>query len=148
MMTKSIRHKLGSSPTNPPSNLPLNLPIVGKLSLESRLRAAVGIPAYMRRKRRIEDIEDAMRDALEQLYEQSLIDNRGNEAIARSEVVETAQGMDLSALNDLIERHNKYYPIEANLPTDVQSGRIMAGGKPWEPIPAVTWRDFCEFSDS
>ena len=40
--------------------------------------------------------------------------------------------------NDLIGRHNRYYPIEANLPIDVRSGKLLERGAPWRPLPAVT----------
>ena len=118
------------------------LPVCFKTSLESRLRAAVGIPAYMRRKRRIEDLQDEVRRILDQTYQQALVDNGGDEVAARESMMQRAQSMDLQLLNDLIERHNKYYPIEANLPTDVQTGRLMVGGRPWEPMALITWTDF------
>ena len=41
---------------------------------------------------------------------------------------------DLARLNDLIGRHNRYYPIEANLPIDVRTGRLLDRGAPWRPL--------------
>ena len=119
------------------------LPTNFRISLDARLRAAAGIPAYIRRKRRIEDLEDAAREALLQVYEQSLSDSGGDEQLARRVTRQRAQAMDVSLLNDLIDRHNRWYPIEANLPTDVSTGRLMSGSKPWEPLAARTGTDFC-----
>jgi len=119
-----------------------SLPVF-KISLEARLRAAAGIPAYMRRKRRIEDLQEAARNALMQVYEQTLADTDGNVQAARAAMMHHARSIDLRLLNDLIERHNRYYPVEANLPTDVQTGRMMVAGKPWEPLAPVTWTDLC-----
>jgi hypothetical protein len=121
-----------------------SLPVNFKISLDARVRAAAGVPAYMRRKRRIEDLEEAMRQALVEVYQQALEDNGGDEAAAKSTMQQRAREMDLGLLNDLIDRHNRYYPIEANLPTDVKTGKLMVSGKPWEPLALMTWKDFCD----
>ena len=121
---------------------PDSLPVF-RISLEDRMRAAAGIPAYMRRKRRIEDMEDAIRRKLLQVFEQALHDNSGDQAVARATMMHHAQRIDLRSLNDLIDRHNRYYPVEANLPTDVKTGHLMAAGKPWEPLAPLTWTDIC-----
>ena len=115
-----------------------------KIPLQARMRAAAGIPAYIRRKRRIEDLEDDTRADLIRVFEQALVDNGGDEALARNAMHEYAQSMDLSVINDLIERHNRYYPIEANLATDVKTSKMLVAGKPWKPLAPVTWRDFCD----
>jgi hypothetical protein len=121
-----------------------SLPVNFKISLDARVRAAAGVPAYMRRKRRIEDLEEAMRQALVEVYQQALEDNGGDEPVAKSAMQQRAREMDLGLLNDLIDRHNRYYPIEANLPTDVKTGKLMVSGKPWEPLALMTWKDFCD----
>ena len=85
------------------------------LSLEDRLRAyAQGVPSYIRRRRRIEDLEERLIRRLS-----------AADAPASAEIVD-----DLAQLNDLIGRHNRYYPIEANLPIDVRSGRLLERGAP------------------
>ncbi len=121
-----------------------SLPVNFKISLDARVRAAAGVPAYMRRKRRIEDLEEAMRQALVEVYQQALEDNGGDEAAAKNTMQQRAREMDLGLLNDLIDRHNRYYPIEANLPSDVKTGKLMVSGKPWEPLALMTWKDFCD----
>jgi len=101
------------------------------LSIEERLRAyAQGAPGYIRRKRRIEDLED-------RLIRQLAAAAAPAQMAASAEVV-----ADLALLNDLIAKHNRYYPIEANLPIDVQTRRLVErGGTPWRPLPAVTAAD-------
>jgi hypothetical protein len=101
------------------------------LSIEERLRAyAQGAPGYIRRRRRIEDLED-------RLIRQLAAAQAPAQAAASAEVVS-----DLALLNDLIVKHNRYYPIEANLPIDVQTRRLVErGGTPWRPLPAVTAAD-------
>jgi hypothetical protein len=89
------------------------------LSLEERLRAYVqGVPSHIRRRRRIEDLEAR------------LVERLAGEAAADV----TAE---LAQLNDLIARHNRYYPIEANLPVDLRTGRLVDRGAPWRPLPIV-----------
>jgi hypothetical protein len=100
------------------------------LSLEERLRAyAQGVPSYMRRRRRIEDLEARLVTKLAAAATPA-------EMAASADVV-----ADLALLNDLIDRHNRYYPIEANLPIDVRTGRLMDRGAPWRPLPFLTAAD-------
>ena len=100
------------------------------LSLEERLRAyAQGVPSHLRRRRRIEDLEG-------RLIRKLAAAASPVEALAEAEIVD-----DLAQLNDLIARHNRYYPIEANLPIDVRTGRLLERGVPWRPLPFVTTAD-------
>ena len=100
------------------------------LSIEDRLRAyAQGAPGYIRRRKRIEDLQDRLRARL------------AAAADARALIVTEDFVADLALLNDLIGRHNSYYPIEANLPVDVRTGRLLERGTPWRPLPSVTPQD-------
>ena len=100
------------------------------LSADERLRAyAQGVPGHIRRRRRIEDLQ-------ERLVRQLSAADVPGEAIAAADVV-----ADLALLNDLIARHNLYYPIEANLPIEVRTGKLLDRGAPWRPLPPVTARD-------
>ena len=100
------------------------------LSLEDRLRAyAQGAPGYIRRRRRIEDLEARLIRRLAAAAAPA-------ELAARAETV-----AELALLNNLIDRHNRYYPIEANLPIDVRTGKLLDRGLPWRPLPAVTVGD-------
>lgn len=118
------------------------LPMNFKLSLADRMRAAAGVPAHMRRKRRIEDLEEATLLALDELYDEVLAESEGDASRAEAVFSKRAAELDLRLLNDLIERHNRWYPIEANLPTDVQTGRLMLGKNPWEPVALATHASF------
>ena len=100
------------------------------LSVEDRLRAyAQGAPSYIRRRRRIEDIEAKLLARL-------------SAAAAPAELAASAPLVEeLALLNDLIERHNRYYPIEAQLPIDIRTGRLLERGAPWQPLTAVKMTD-------
>jgi hypothetical protein len=100
------------------------------LTLEERLQAyALGVPGYRRRRRRIEDLEERLIGRL------AAAEAPAEEAASADFTAELAQ------LNDLIGRHNRYYPIEARLPIDVRSKRLFERGAPWRPLPAVTAAD-------
>jgi hypothetical protein len=103
------------------------------LSVEERLRAyALGVPGYIRRRRRIEDLEARL---IEKLLATEL---PGPPAVQPTSAEIAA---DLALLNDLIDRHNRFYPIEANLPIDVRTGRLLDRGVPWRPLPPATSAD-------
>jgi len=44
----------------------------------------------------------------------------------------------LAELVTLVEQHNTYYPIEANLPLDPETSQLMELGEPWKPMPKPT----------
>ena len=100
------------------------------LSVEERLRAyAAGPPGYLLRRRRIEDLEAA------------LLGKIAAAAVPAEAAASRELTAELARLNDLIARHNRYYPIEANLPIDVRTRRLLDRGAPWQPLPAVTSAD-------
>jgi hypothetical protein len=111
-----------------------------KITLEQRLRAAAGPPAYMRRLRRIEDMQAAFLRELEEVYEGAVAE-LGEPTLAEERLLHRARLLDLPTLNELIERHNRYYPTEANLRMDVRSRTVMDGNEPWQPMPKVTAED-------
>jgi hypothetical protein len=101
-----------------------------KLSVEERLLAYVqGVPGYIRRRRQIEDIEARLLSKLA-------------ESDAQAAVVSSAElAAELALLNELIAKHNRYYPIEANLAIELRTGRLLERGAPWRPLPALTVAD-------
>src|SRR4029078_10005873 len=89
------------------------------LSLEDRLRAyAQGAPSYIRRRRRLEDLEAPLIE-------------RVAAAAAPAEAASSGElAAELAQLNELIGRHNRYYPLEANLPIDGRRGRLLPHAPP------------------
>jgi hypothetical protein len=71
----------------------------------------IGAPAYATRKKSIEDREELVMKAM----------------------LDRAATFDLARLNTLIATHNRYYPIEANLSTDMRTGEYLVYGRPWLP---------------
>ncbi len=105
------------------------------VSTAERIRALVGgPPAYMLRRRKIEDLETSIVSAIRAHEEktQARLDPRAAPAALKRAV---------SSLRALVEAHNKYYPIEANLPIDPRTGELVEFGKRWSPEPLPTFED-------
>jgi hypothetical protein len=108
------------------------------LTTEERVRAmTVGAPAWAVRKRRIEDALSRYAITLREVGEASQLAGGDVKRIA-DKVRAKAARLDLAKTNKLIATHNKYYPMEANLPMDMQTGAYMLMGRPWSSEPLVT----------
>jgi len=109
------------------SALPRNFTV----TTDERVRALMaGPPAYMRRRRRIEDLETIIVSGVRAQAEKGPIDlHHPPVALARA----------LATLRELVALHNRYYPIEANLPIDIATGGLLDFGKPWVPMPMPTF---------
>ncbi|HEY1696205.1 MAG TPA: hypothetical protein VGG39_28760 [Polyangiaceae bacterium] len=105
------------------------------LATEERVRAiAAGAPAFTKRLRAIEDLEEGIvRVIVERCREAAPGTSRERlTAHARASAPLRA----LERLNDLVGRHNRYYPIEANLPMRPPTGELMdRTGERWRPMP-------------
>jgi hypothetical protein len=116
-------------------------PLTGR-RLERRIRrfraetdrylASLGGPLpYMQRLRQIDDTIDSHAARLAEAY-----DERSDaEAWCR-----TAERWDFGDVNDLIDRHNRYYPIEARLAMDPRTrDYVKIGGRSYrrEPLDAA-----------
>ncbi len=103
------------------------------LSIGERIRAlTIGAPAYATRKKSIEDQEASHVRTLVVLYD--TLTGRGRERAAVVQALhEKAAAFNLEKLNRLVDAHNQYYPIEANLPCDPRTGEYLIYGRPWSP---------------
>jgi hypothetical protein len=109
------------------------------ISTEQRVSAIVGgPPAYVRRKRAIEDLErTVVRILAERCAEASA---RGIDR--REHARDRAPTRAVERLRDLVARHNRWYPIEANLPMHPRTGEILdRTGEPWRPMRMPTLDD-------
>jgi hypothetical protein len=108
------------------------------ITTADRVRAAAGPPAYIRRKRHIEDL----RATLEEQVAGAIARAGGDVDAARRDAESNAAVVkSLRELDCLIVAHNRYYPIEANLPLDPTTRVQLDRGRPWQPLPTVTLRD-------
>jgi hypothetical protein len=92
-----------------------------ELPLEERLRAIVsGPPAFARRLRAIEDLEEAIVQGLAKL--------------ARKGEAAPVPAAAYRRLTELVGAHNRFYPIESNLPMCLRTGELLdRDGTPWRP---------------
>jgi hypothetical protein len=102
------------------------------LPTEERVRAiAAGPPAHLRRLHAIEDLEEEIVRILVHRLREAGERKIDPETYARSR----APLAKLERLADLIERHNRWYPIEANLPMHPRTGELVdRTGLPWRPM--------------
>ena len=116
---------------NPLTKQPLKRRIRRFRAEPDRYLASLGGPLpFMRRLRQIDDEIEALTIRLAQLYVE-----RPDAAAWRR----LAERWDFGAVNDLIERHNRYYPIEARLPMDPRTrDYVKVGGRSYrrEPLDA------------
>jgi hypothetical protein len=116
---------------NPLTRRPLKRRIRRFRAEPDRYLASLGGPLpFMRRLRQIDDGIDAITTRLAQAYAE-----RKDDAAWRR----LAERWDFGEINDLIERHNRYYPIEARLPMDPRTrDYVKVGGRSYrrEPLDA------------
>ena len=109
------------------------------LTTDDRVRAiAGGPPAFARRLRSIEDLEEGIVRVLVELCERALAEGVAREKLAAHARV-AAPLRAFERMLDLVSRHNRYYPVEANLPMHPRTGELMdRTGEPWRPRRAAT----------
>jgi hypothetical protein len=110
---------------NPLTGQPLRRRLRNFQPEADRYLASLGGPLpYMQRLRRIDEETDAVRARLAEAYEQY----RDNPAEWRR----IAARFDFGEINDLIERHNRWFPVESRLPMDPRSRDFVpVGGRPY-----------------
>jgi hypothetical protein len=116
---------------NPLTGRPLKRRIRRFRPEPDRYLASLGGPLpFMVRLRRIDDAIEALIARLAQAYAE-----RTDDAAWRR----LAERFDFSEVNDLIDRHNRWYPIEARLPMDPRTrDYVKVGGRSYrrEPLDA------------
>jgi hypothetical protein len=116
---------------NPLTKRPLKRRIRRFRPEPDRYLASLGGPLpFMRRLRQIDDDIEALTARLAEAYAE-----RVDDAAWRR----LAERWDFGEVNDLIDRHNRYYPIEARLPMDPRTrDYVKIGGRSYrrEPLDA------------
>jgi hypothetical protein len=108
------------------------------LDVRAYLRAASGPPAWSVRLVRMQRLRDDLREQLDAAWiacQQRFEGWPGELAHAWRDYV---SGVDCSELNELIDKHNQYYPIEAGLRMQWPSGRYILPDGVQFPLPRLT----------
>ena len=97
---------------------------------EARMAALAigGAPAWSRRLRRIDTLVDEALTELEAAWRQLARARRDKPAAFAAAWRDYAAQVDFTRVNELIRRHNLYFPAEANLAMDVQTGDYIGLG--------------------
>jgi hypothetical protein len=80
---------------------------------------------YMARLREIEEETAAHEEALAASWRALADASAGDEALFAGRWRELAERWNFTAVNDLIDRHNRYFPAEARLPMDPRTGDFV-----------------------
>jgi hypothetical protein len=100
------------------------------ISTEARMAALAigGAPAWSRRLRRIDTLVDEALTELEAVWRQLAQAWRNKPTAFAAEWRDYAAQVNFTRVNDLIRRHNLYFPAEANLAMDVHTGDFIGLG--------------------
>jgi hypothetical protein len=111
---------------NPLAGRPLpERPRLGRVALDRYLSALAGPLPYMRRLRRIEEETARHASALDEAWRALAAGCAGDQARFRARWTSLAGRWSFAEVNELISRHNLYYPAEARLPMDPRSGDFV-----------------------
>jgi hypothetical protein len=91
-------------------------------SAEAYLVATRGPLPYMLRLREIEQRTAAAEEALHEAWETLADECRDDADRFRDAWTAAAEGWPFDELNDLVDRHNRWYPVESRLPMDPRRG--------------------------
>jgi hypothetical protein len=99
--------------------------------------ASMGGPLpYMVRLRTIHDETDEHERRLAEAWQELAAACRGDEGAFEDRWRRVAERWSFHGVNELIERHNRWFPIEARLPMDPKTGDYaLVGGRPYRRRP-------------
>ena len=107
-----------------------------------RYLASLGGPlAYMVRLRQIDRLVEADEARLDATWREVALECKGDEALFEHRWRGIATGWSLDEVNDLIERHNRWYPVESRLPMDpaTRDYALVNGESYRRPLLDVEW---------
>ena len=96
---------------------------------------------HMARLREIESLTLRHEELLAAAHWELATECGHDEAVFARRWLETARRWRFDEVNDLIERHNRFFPVEARLPMDPRTGDfVLVGGERFERRPLdVRW---------
>ncbi|MBA3330129.1 MAG: hypothetical protein H0T39_04520 [Actinobacteria bacterium] len=125
---------------NPARGEPIRPRLRGAPSSSDSYVASLGGPLpYMQRLRQVEEELSEHERRLEETWRRLARECLGDAGAFHRRWTGVASRWVFLSVNELIERHNRYYPAEARLPMDPRTGDFaLVGGKPYwkEPLDA------------
>lgn len=132
-----IREKLESHPFSDKCiGKPLNIISVNfTVPLEKTIMSYAGIPEYIQRAKLVEEKTTKIKSDLKLQYDK-LEKRVGNNRIKFNKSWENIlKSYNFQDINQLIEKHNLFYPQEANLRMDFDTGEYLLGSDIWRKTP-------------
>jgi hypothetical protein len=123
--------RLAESPPNPSREKNLSEHVPSSLiPMHERVRALAvgGAPAWSRRLKRIHDLQLAASEQLAEAWRDLARRLWNDPARFAAEWSERARAFDFAQVNDLVDRHNRFFPAEANLAMDVHTRDFVGFG--------------------
>ncbi|MBI4329494.1 MAG: hypothetical protein HY685_06485 [Chloroflexi bacterium] len=111
-------------------------------SVEEAVKGAVqGPPRYIRPLKQIEDLTDQALERLRLRWRQLAQELKERPEAFAEAWLAAARRERFSRINRLIDQHNRYYPIEADLPMDPRTGgyRLRCGGTWKKELLGAAW---------
>src|SRR5262245_40223558 len=103
---------------------------------DAYLAAARGPLAYMVRLHVIEVQVDAQTERLAEAWHAVAAESEGDDQRFAARWQETAEAWSFDEVNDLVERHNRWYPAESRLPMDPTTGDFaLVNGRTYRLAP-------------
>lgn len=103
---------------------------------DAYLAAARGPLHYMLRLRTIEQRKDALEETLSERWRALAATCNGDSASFAEGWTAEAGRVDLDEVNELIARHNRWYPVESRLPMDPRTGDYaLVNGRDYRLAP-------------
>ncbi len=138
-MGKKVAADLAGSPAAG-RRLPVR-PRLFRPEVDSYIASLGGPLPYMQRLREIDRLIAETEAKLERHWRELAADCSLDPELFARRWRRIAERYNFSEVNDLIERHNRWYPVEARLPMDVRRrDYVLVNGKPYSrPLLDVDW---------
>jgi hypothetical protein len=114
------------------------------LDTTAYLKAAAGAPAWSQRLVRIERLRSDLEEQIRQAHQDLLHAQGAGPAELSPRWQAFLKRLDLAPINQLIDKHNAFYPIEAGLGMEWPSGRYLVPPGMQYPLPRLTAESLVE----
>jgi hypothetical protein len=103
---------------------------------DAYLVATRGPLPYMLRLREIEQRTDEHEEELREAWRELAVECAAEPERFTRDWIAVAQACSFDEVNDLIERHNRWYPVESRLPMDPRTGdHALVNGRDYRRVP-------------
>lgn len=129
-LARKLAEDLDGSPVRGRPILRLSSPF--RISVEGYVTALGGPLPYMTRLREIEELVERHEERLTEAWRELADEVAGDQAAFARRWVARVERWNFVEVNELIERHNTWFPIEAKLPMDPKRrDYVLVNGEPY-----------------